>query len=142
MCNCNQCLSNVECTCPETSGVSSAVQVAYVNTVYAPAQSILGGFNVVLYTNNSGVTQTVLVETNMYLIGTEATSVTTSTYKRSAVALSGAAIALKEATPVKTDHTHFLGATTLTNGQNISITIEGSLGAPTIKWIKSVVYKY
>lgn len=143
MCNCSQCLSNVECTCPETSGISSAVAIAYINTTYNPAQSISGaGFNLVLYTNTSGATQTVLVETNMYLIGSEPTSVTTTTYTRSAVALTGAAIALKEVTPVKTDYTHFLGATTLTNGQNISITIQGSLGAPTIKWIKSVVYKY
>lgn len=143
MCNCSQCLSHVDCTCPETTGVSSAIGVAYINTTYSPAQSISGaGFNVVLYTNTSGGNETVLVETNMYLIGSEPASVTTTTYAVSATPLSGPGIAIKEVTPVKTDHTHFLGATVLANGETINITIVGSLGAPTIKWIKSVVYKY
>jgi len=143
MCNCSQCLSHVDCTCPETTGVSSAVAVAYINTTYTPAQSISGaGFNVVLYTNTSSDTETVLVETNMYLIGSEPASVTTTTYAVDAATISGAGTALKEVTPLKTDHTHFLGATTLAAGENINITIAGSLGSPTIKWIKSVVYKY
>lgn len=144
MCRCGECLENVTCECPDTTGTTAgAQQVAYIDTIYAPAQSIAGaGYNVVLYTNSSSSTETVIVETNMYMIGTEATSVTTSTYKRSAVALTGAAVALREGTPIKYDHTHFLPPTTLTAGQNISITLEGSLGAPTLKWLKSVVYKY
>ena len=139
-CNCD-CLEAVDCTCPTLTGIDNAVAIAFINTTYDPAQSISGaGFNVVLYTNSSAVSQTVLVETNMYLIGTEATSLTTTTYTRSGVALTGAAIGYKEDTPLKSDHTHFLNSTTLAAGQDISIQIQGSLGAPTISWIKSVVY--
>jgi hypothetical protein len=142
-CDCDECLEHVDCDCPSTTGITGATTVAYVNNVYTPAQDISGpGFNIVLYTNSSAVTQTVLVETNMYLIGSEATSVTTSKYLRSAVALSGSAVALKEGTPLKSDHTHFLLPTTLTAGQNISITVQGSVGAPTLKWLKSTVYMY
>lgn len=142
-CDCSECLEHVDCDCPSTTGIAGAITVAFVNTTYTPAQSISGaGFNVVLYTNSSAVTQTILVETNMYLIGTEPATLTTSTYLRSAVALTGAAIAYKENTPLKSDHTHFLAPTTLTAGQDISITIQGSIGAPTLKWIKSTVYMY
>jgi len=143
-CDCDECLEHVDCDCLDDSGtVAGATTVAYINTTYTPAQSISGaGFNVVLYTNSSAVSQTVLIETNMFLIGTEATCMTTSTYLRAAVALTGAAIAYKENTPLKSDHTHFLAPTVLTAGQNISITIQGSLGAPTLKWIKATVYMY
>lgn len=149
MCNCGQCLEHVDCECPTLTGTDAAQIVSYVTNIYTPAQSISGaGFDVVLYTNSSAVNQTVLIETNMYLINTEPISVTTTTYKRSTVALTGAGVAVKEKTPSKTDHTHFLPATVLTPGQNISITIVGSpgsggsAGTPTLKWLKSVVYKY
>lgn len=142
-CNCDSCLDHVDCTCPTLTGVAGATAVSYITIGYTPAQDITGaGFDLVLYTNSSAVSETVLVETNLYLVGTEPASVTTSTYKRSAVALSGAAIMIKEGTPVKTDHTHFLPPTVLTAGQNISITIVGSLGAATLKILKSIVYKY
>ncbi len=143
MCTCGQCLEYVECECPTLSGVDAAQILDYITNIYTPAQSISGaGYTVTLYTNTSSSTQTVLIETNMYLIGTEATSVTTTTYLKNAVALTGAGVAVMEGTPLKTDMSHFLAPTSLPAGQAITINIAGSLGAPTLRWLKSVVYKY
>lgn len=141
-CNCQECLDHVTCSCPDSgTGVAAALNVSYTETSYSPAQSIFGGYDVVLYTNSSAVSQTVLIEVNAYLIASS-TAVLTSTFKKSAVALTGTGVLLKENCPLKSDHTHFLPPTVLTAGQNISITLESSHASGTLRWIKGTVYKY
>jgi len=142
MCNCG-CLNSVDCTCPTYTGVANAIAVNYITNLYTPAEDITGaGYNVVLYTNTSGSAENVFVETNMYITGTEITSVTTSTYLIDATPQSGNGVATREGTPTKVDHTHQLSPLTLANGEVISITVVGSLGTAKLKWLKSIVYKY
>lgn len=140
-CNCTDCLEHVDCGCPETlSGVAAALNVSYIETIYSP-HTIFGGYNIPLYTNTSAVNQTILIEVNAYLIAAN-TAIVTSTFLKTAVPLAGTGVVIKENCPLKSDHTHFLPPTTLTPGDDISITFDSTDATGTIKWIKATIYKY
>lgn len=138
-CDCDK--TNIDCTCPDPSGVAAAKINNIVSTETGITHAINGaGYTMTLYTNTSGGNQRVYAQTNMYITSNNPHQITT-TYLVNGVAVTYAPM-LQNAATVKTDHTHFLNASNLANGDVLSVKIQSSDATGVLVGLVSFIYKY
>ncbi len=137
--SCNQ--TNLDCNCPDPEGIAAARPENIVSQESGTTHAINGaGYTTTLYTNTSTGNQRVIVMTNMYITSNNPHQITT-TYLVNGVAVTYLPM-IQNLASIKTDHTHFLGATNLASGDVLSIKAVSNDATGVLASLTSIIYKY
>lgn len=141
-CDCGCTNTEVNCTCPDPTGIEAARIENIVSAELGGGANISGaGYTYTLYTNTSSNTQKVYVQTNMYITCIVTHSIN-STYLLNGVPAPTGSIMYEELATTKTDFTHFLIAATVPAAGVIAIKVISDNANGVLNNLTSFIYKH